>query len=86
MQFRQPKNVVEVTQVLLQSSDGGAQSYESHRQGFTLCTKLLVRVVSLFIFGGNFTLAKVHLGLISVRCSELRGVRFLEVRNVLVLQ
>ena len=27
-------------------------------------------------------LAKVHRGLISVRCSELRGVRFLEVLNV----
>ena len=28
-------------------------------------------------------MAKVHWGLISVRCSELRGVRFSEVRNVL---
>ena len=35
------------------------------------------------VFGGNFVLAKVSLGLISVRCSELRGVRFLEVQNVL---
>ena len=86
MQLRQPKNVVEVTQVFLQSSDGGAQSYESHRQGFTLCAKLLVRVVSLSVFGGSFTLAKVCLGLISVRCSELRGIHFLEVQNVLVLQ
>ena len=42
-------------------------------------------VVSLSVFGGNFVLAKVRLGLISVRCSELRGVRFSEVRNVLVL-
>ena len=48
-------------------------------------TKLLVDVVSLSVFGGNFVLAKVRLGLISVRCSELRGVRFSEVRNVLVL-
>ena len=36
-------------------------------------------VVSLSIFGGNFALAKVCLGLISVRCSELKGVRFSEV-------
>ena len=42
-------------------------------------------VVSLFVFSGNFVLAKVCLGLISVCCSELRGVHFLEVRNVLVL-
>ena len=33
----------------------------------------------------DFVLAKVCLGLISVRCSELRGVRVSEVRNVLVL-
>ena len=42
-------------------------------------------VASLSVFGGNFVLAKVRRGLISVRCSELRGVRFSEVRNVLVL-
>ena len=40
---------------------------------------------SLSIFGGNFVFAKVHWGLISVRCLELRGVHFLEVQNVLVL-
>ena len=39
-----------------------------------------VGVASLSIFGGNFVLAKVHWGLISVRCLELRGVRFSEVR------
>ena len=44
-----------------------------------------VGVTSLSIFGGNFVLAKVSWGLISVRCSELRGVRFSEVQNVLVL-
>ena len=38
-----------------------------------------VGVTSLSIFGGNFVLPKVHLGLISVRCSELRGVHFSEV-------
>ena len=38
-----------------------------------------VGVSSLSIFGGNFVLAKVRRGLISVRCSELRGVRFSEV-------
>ena len=46
--------------------------------------KLSVVVVSLSVFGGNFVLAKVSLGLISVRCTELRGVCFSEVRNVLV--
>ena len=60
----------------------GAQSYESHRQVFTLCTKVMVGVVSLSVFGGNFVLAKVHLGLISVCSSELRGVCFSEVQNV----
>ena len=40
---------------------------------------------SLFVFGGNCVLAKVHRGLINVRCSELRGVCFSEVRGVLVL-
>ena len=44
-----------------------------------------VGVASLSVFGGNFVLAKVHWGLISVRCSELRGVRFSEVHNVLVV-
>ncbi len=44
-----------------------------------------VGVASLSVFGGNFVLAKVRWGLISVRCSELRGVRFSEVRNVLIL-
>ena len=42
-----------------------------------------VGVTSLSIFRGNFILAKVRL--VSVRCSELRGVHFSEVRNVLVL-
>ena len=36
-------------------------------------------IVSLFVFGGNFVLAKVRLGLISVRCSELKDVHFMEV-------
>ena len=44
-----------------------------------------VGAVSLFVFGGNSVLAKVHQGLITVCCSELRGVWFSEVRNVLVL-
>ena len=44
--------------------------------------KLSVGVVSLSVFGGNFVLAKVSPGLISVRCMELRGVCFSEVRNV----
>ena len=46
---------------------------------------LLVRVVSLSVFGGNFVLAKVSLGLISVHCLKLRGVGFSEVQNVLLL-
>ena len=65
----------------LESSDSGAQYYESVR----IMYKLLVGVVSLSLFGGNFVLAKVSVGLISVRCTELRGVRFSEVDNVLVL-
>ena len=44
-----------------------------------------VGVTSLSVFEGNFVLAKVHWGLISVRCSELRCVCFSEVQNVLVL-
>ena len=47
----------------------------------TSVDKLLVGVVSLSVFGGNFVLVKVRLGLISVHCSELRGVRFSEVRS-----
>ena len=43
-----------------------------------------VGVASLSVFGGNFVLAKVCWGLISV-CLELRGVHFSEVQNVLVL-
>ena len=38
-----------------------------------------VGVASLCIFGGNFVLAKVRQALISVCCSELRGVHFSEV-------
>ena len=41
--------------------------------------KTIDGVVSLSVFGGNFVLVKVRLGLIGVRCSELRGVRFSEV-------
>ena len=44
-----------------------------------------VSVASLSIFGGNFVLNKVRRGLISAHCLELRGVRFSEVLNVLVL-
>ena len=67
----------------MSNSYGGAQSYESGQQEFALCTKLFVGVVSLSVFGGNFALAKVRLGLISLRCTELRGVRSSEVWNVL---
>ena len=55
-------------------------------QASALCIKLSVCVVSLFVFGGNFVLAKVCRRLISVCCSELRGVSFSEVRNVIVLR
>ena len=71
--------------LVFKSSDGGAKPYESGRQVLVLCTKLLVGVVLLSVFGGKFVLAKVSLGLISFCCTELRGVCFLEVRNVLVL-
>ena len=54
--------------------------YESGRQA----SPHYVGVTSLSVFRGNFVLAKVRRGLISVHCSELRGVHFSEVRNVLV--
>ena len=43
--------------------------------------KILVGVASLSVFGGNFVLAKpkVHLGLITVRCLEWRGIQFSDV-------
>ena len=64
--------------MVLESSDGGVTKAVDKRPHS-------VGVASLSVFGGNFVLAKVHQGLISVRCSELRDVRFSEVRNVLVL-
>ena len=63
---------------VVESSDGGVTKAVDKRQHY-------VGVASLSVFGDNFVLAKVRQGLISVRCSELRGVRFSEVRNVLVL-
>ena len=63
---------------VVESSDSGVMKAVDKRKHY-------VGVASLSVFGGNFVLAKVRRGLISVRCSELRGVRFLEVRNVLVL-
>ena len=60
------------------SSDGGVTKAVDKRPHY-------VGVASLPVFGGNFVLAKVHLGLISVHCLELRGVRFSEVQSVLVL-
>ena len=42
-------------------------------------------VVSLSVFGGNFVLAKVRVGLISVLCTELRGGTSRRLKNVLVL-
>ena len=63
---------------VIESSDGDITKAVDKCQHY-------VGVASLSIFGGNFVLAKVRWGLISVRCSELRGVRFSEVRNVLVL-
>ena len=44
-----------------------------------------VAVASLFVFGGKFVLNKVCRRQSSVRCSELRGVRLSEARNVFVL-
>ena len=63
---------------VIESSDGGVTKAVDKRQHY-------VGVASLSVFGGNFVLAKVHWGLISLRCLELRGVRFSEVQNVLVL-
>ena len=36
----------------------------------------------LSVFGGNFVLAKVSLGLISVHCTELKSVHISEVEKV----
>ena len=57
--------------------------FESSDSGFTNAVNKhphYVGVASLSVFGGNFVLAKVRQGLISVRCSKLRGVRFSEVQ------
>ena len=62
---------------VFESSGGGVTKAVDKRPHF-------VGVTSLSVFGGNFVLAKVRQGLISVRCSELRSVRFSEVRNVMV--
>ena len=43
--------------------------------------KLLVGVVLLEVILANIRLANIRLGLISVHCSELRGVRFSENQN-----
>ena len=51
---------------VFESSDGGVTIAVDKRQHY-------VGVASLSVFGGNFVLAKVRRGLISVRCSELRG-------------
>ena len=59
--------------------------FESSNGGIKKAVDKRPPISSLSIFGGNFVLAKVRWGLISVRCSELRGVRFSEVQNVLVL-
>ena len=63
---------------VIESTDGGIMKAVDKRQ-------YCAGVASLSVFGGNFVLAKVCRGLISVRCLELRGVRFSVVRNVLVL-
>ena len=54
---------------VVESSDGGVTKAVDKRQHY-------VGVASLSVFRGNFVLAKVHWSLISVHCSELRGVRF----------
>ena len=63
---------------VIESTDGGVTKAVDKCQ-------YCVGVASLSVFGGNFVLAKVRRGLISVHCSELRGVCFSVVRNVLVL-
>ena len=63
---------------VIESSNGGVTKAVDKGQHY-------VSVASLSVFGGNFVLAKVPWGLISVRYWELRGVRFSEVHNVLVL-
>ena len=61
---------------VFESSDVGVTKAVDKRTHFVV-------VASLSVFRGNFVL--VYWGLISVHYSELRGVRFSEVVNVLVL-
>ena len=63
---------------VFESSNGGVTKAVDKRPHY-------VGVTSLSVLGGNFVLGKVRRVLASVRCSELRGVRFSEVRNALVL-
>ena len=67
------------------SNSNSSRSFESSNCGVTKAVDKCshyVGVASLSIFRSNFVLDKVHRGLISVHCSELRGVRFSGVRNV----
>ena len=63
---------------VFESSDGGVTKAVDKRPHY-------VSVTSLSVFGGNLYWLRYVGGPIGIRCSELRGVRFLEFRNVLVL-
>ena len=75
---KKEKTIKSIQVIVFESSNGGVTKAVEKGPHY-------VGVTSLSVLGGNFVLAKVRRGLISVRCSEFRGVRFSEVRNVLVL-
>ena len=58
-----------IESLVFESSDGGVTKAVNKRPHYA-------GVTALSIFGGNFVLDKVHQGLISVCCSELRGDLF----------
>ena len=57
----------------------------SFDRSFTSIHELLVGVVTVSALGGCFVLHKVSWTLVIVRCREFRGVRFSEVKDVLVV-
>ena len=68
-------NSANIVILVFESNDGGVTKVVDKRPHF-------VSVASLSVFG---VLAMVNRELISVHCSELRGICFSEVRNVLFL-
>ena len=57
----------------------------SFDRSFTSIYELLVGVVTMSALGGYFVLRKASWPLVIVRCREFSGVRFSEVKDVLVV-